>query len=246
MAYRYFSVEPLPVNEADYPLCVTLGGDEAHHLLHVMRVKEGESLILFDGSGAEFDTVIVATKKKELTAEIHARRVVSRELETEISLAVALPKGDRQKWLIEKLVELGASAFIPLDSERSVAKSGSGTADRLSRVVVEASKQCGRNALMRLEEPISTKVLFSSAYAEKPEVAETLKIVAHPGGKTLGEILRAPENQNRKILAAIGPEGGFSDAEVASAFAVGWIPVSLGNRILRTETAGIAICAQLN
>ena len=243
MSYRYFSTISLPSDETAYPVAVTLEGDEAHHLIHVMRVKEGEPLILFDGSGAEFDAEITQVRKKDLTAEIRARRVEDRESETKISLAVALPKGDRQRWLIEKLVELGAAEFIPLTAERSVAKAGDAAAQRMNRVVVEASKQCGRNTLLRLAEPVTTKALFSPEFAAAPENAQTLKIIAHPNAPTLAELLAQPENQGRKILAAIGPEGGFSDAEVAAALASGWEKVSLGKRILRTETAAIMICA---
>lgn len=243
MAYRYFSAERLPADEVLYPVSVTLGGDEAHHLIHVMRVREGEPLILFDGSGAEFDTEITHVKKKELTAEIHARRVEDRESSVCVTIAAALPKGDRQRWLVEKLVELGAAEFLPLEAERSVAKAGDAAASRMNRVVVEASKQCGRNTLMQLAEPKSTKTLFSSDFTQAEENAETLKLIAHPNGKGLMELLEAPENQGRRVLAAIGPEGGFSDTEVENALNSGWVPVSLGKRILRTETAAIMVCA---
>lgn len=243
MAYRYFSADLLPSDEMVYPVSVTLSGDEAHHLIHVMRVREGEPLVLFDGSGAEFETVITAVRKKDLTAEIHARHVEDRESGRSVTLAVALPKGERQRWLIEKLVELGAAGFLPLDAERSVAKAGDAAAQRMNRVVIEASKQCGRNSLMRLADPMASKTLFSPEFASVPENAQALRLIAHPNSPSLPELLSLPENRNRKILAAIGPEGGFSDAEVAAAQAAGWQTVSLGRRILRTETAAIMICA---
>lgn len=243
MAYRYFSAETLPARESEFPVSVTLSGDEAHHLIHVMRVKAGEPLILFDGSGAEFDTTITNVKKKELTAEILARRVEDRESSVQISIAAALPKGDRQRWLVEKLVELGAAEFIPLEAERSVAKAGDSAAQRMNRVVVEASKQCGRNTLMRLGSVQTTKELFSPKFTEAPENQNVFKLIAHPGAATLPELLALPENANRPILAAVGPEGGFSETETTNALNAGWIPVSLGPRILRTETAAIMICA---
>lgn len=252
MAYRYFSSEILPADDILYPAEVLLTGDEAHHLIHVMRVKEGEPLVLFDGSGAEFDTIITSVKKKDLTAEIRSRRVENRESSTSVSLAAALPKGERQRWLVEKLVELGAAAFLPLEAERSVAKAGEAAAQRMERVVVEAAKQCGRNTLMNISEPVSSKTLFSTEFTSRPENISTLKIIAQPGAETLPQLLARTESQRQtsdsspaplKILAAIGPEGGFSDAEISSALASGWIPVSLGKRILRTETAAIMICA---
>ncbi len=243
MAYRYFSAETLPSDESAYPASVLLAGEEAHHLIHVMRVKAGVPLILFDGSGAEFDTIISSVRKKDLTAEIHTRRIENRESSRGTVLAVALPKGERQRWLIEKLVELGAAEFIPLESERSVAKAGDSAAARMNRVVVEASKQCGRNTFMTLRETKTSKEIFSRTFTENSENMETLKIIAHPGGRPLAELLAAPENRGRKVLAAIGPEGGFSESEVEDALNSGWLPVSLGKRILRTETAAILICA---
>ncbi|MBE6428197.1 MAG: 16S rRNA (uracil(1498)-N(3))-methyltransferase [Planctomycetaceae bacterium] len=243
MAYRYFSAEKLPADESAYPVSVLLDGEEAHHLIHVMRVKAGEALILFDGSGAEFDTVISSVRKKELAAEIRSRRIENRESVRDVILAVALPKGERQRWLIEKLVELGAAEFMPLEAERSVAKAGEAAAARMNRVVIEASKQCGRNTLMKLQEAKTSKAIFSRSFSEAPENAEILKVIAHPGGQSLAELLAATENQGKKLLAAIGPEGGFSESEAENALNSGWIPVSLGKRILRTETAAMMVCA---
>lgn len=243
MAYRYFSTETLPTDESAYPTSVLLAGEEAHHLIHVMRAKVGDPLVLFDGSGAEFDTIISSVRKKDLTAEIQARRIENRESSRRTVLAVALPKGERQRWLIEKLVELGAAEFMPLESERSVAKAGDSAAARMNRVVVEASKQCGRNTFMTLRETKASKEIFSRTFTENSENADALKIVAHPGGRPLAELLAEPENQGKTLMAAIGPEGGFSESEVVKAEKSGWLPVSLGKRILRTETAAILICA---
>ena len=242
MAYRYFSTEALPA-VFEPPFVFVLGGDEAHHLLNVMRVKCGEPLVLFDGSGAEYDTEIVALGKRDLTVQLLARREVSREAEVALTLAVALPKGDRQKWLIEKLVELGAAAFWPLEAERSVAKAEKSVLERLRRTVVEASKQCGRNTLMEIGEPISTRQLFGDS---ERTAGFSGRFLAHPGGEMVSEQRNALEAAPLKILAAVGPEGGFSEAEIAAALAAGWKSSALGNRILRTETAALALAALWN
>ncbi|MDO4573872.1 MAG: RsmE family RNA methyltransferase [Planctomycetia bacterium] len=234
MAYRYYSSQTLP----EVPATVTLSGDEAHHLIHVMRVKAGQGIVLFDGSGAEFDGLISAVRKKEMDVELSTRREVSRENERRLTLAVALPKGDRQKWLVEKITELGVTEFLPLDAEFSVAKAGAAAAERLGRVVIEASKQCGRNTLLRIAEPISTQKLWTMP------AEGTLRLLSHPGGVSLGEALS--QNAEAPVLAAVGPEGGFSEKECALALANGWQAVSLGRRILRTETAAIAIAAMLS
>ena len=237
MSYRYFSENLLPERDSDLPQVVTLTGDEAHHLIHVMRVKAGEELILFDGSGAEFGTIIAEVRKKELTTEVRARYVVDRECRRPFTLAVALPKGERQRFLVEKLVELGAAEFLPLEAERSVARAGDAAVGRLERVVIEASKQCGRNTLMRIARPVTSRQLFQT---EAP-----LRLIAHPGGASLSEVLKNTEVTS-PVLVAIGPEGGFSESEVTQALSAGWTPIALGPRILRTETAAVAVASRLS
>ena len=101
MSNRYFSPQPITAER------VTLDGPEAHHLLHVMRATVGERITLFDGSGAEFDAEIVKCNRADVEVQVHARREVDRELKFELVVGVSLPKGDRQKWLVEKLTELG-------------------------------------------------------------------------------------------------------------------------------------------
>lgn len=233
MAYRYFSSQSLPQESSEKDF-VTLEGEEAHHLLHVMRAKKGDSVTLFDGQGAEWETSIQTIGKKALTLQLLRRNAISRESACQLTLAVALPKGERQKWMVEKLVELGVAQWIPLETERSVAKTGDSVTRRLERVIIEASKQCGRNTLMKIADPENSQTFWNSSTANR----FPLKIIAHPQGKTMGEI-EMPDS----VLAAIGPEGGFSDAEVEAALEHGWVPAALGKRILRTETAAIAVAA---
>jgi len=145
-----------------------------------------------------------------------------------------LPKGDRQKWLVEKTTELGVTRIIPLVTERGVAQPVEAALQRLRRGVIEASKQCGRNRLMEIGEPRSAAELFA-----ENAVAET-RLIAHFGGRPMNAT-HFPFNID--LIAAIGPEGGFTEAEVAAATAAGWRSVSLGSRILRVETAAIAIAA---
>ncbi|HEX5102258.1 MAG TPA: RsmE family RNA methyltransferase, partial [Pirellulaceae bacterium] len=132
MSERFY-VEP-PI---DLPH-VTLTGDEFRHLAAVMRARPGDEVTLFDGSGAEFAARIVHIGKREARLEIIERREVSRELPLELTLAVALPKGERQKWLVEKLTELGVTRLVPLVTERGVAQPTIGAVDRLRRSVIEA------------------------------------------------------------------------------------------------------------
>ncbi len=129
---------------------VILTDTEAHHLTHVLRSQPGDQVVLFDGSGQEFIAEIQELRRREVHLRILSSEIVSRELETRIVLAVALPRGDRQDWLAQKAVELGVAELIPLQTERVVAIPSAKSRARLQRTVIEASKQCGRNQLMQV------------------------------------------------------------------------------------------------
>jgi 16S rRNA (uracil1498-N3)-methyltransferase len=227
---RFFSPQPITGER------VTLDGPEAHHLLHVMRAKVGERVTLFDGSGAEFDAEITGCGRSQVDVRVLARREVDRELPFELIVGVSLPKGDRQKWLVEKLTELGVTELVPLMTERGVAQPTDSALERLERSVIEAAKQCGRNRLMRIAKP---QAWLDWVHAESDGL-ETRRLFAHPDGTSI-----ATDDLcvSRPTRFAIGPEGGFTDAEVAAAIAAGWQSVELGARILRVETAAVAVAA---
>jgi len=202
----------------------------------VMRAKPGDELTLFDGSGAEFKARIESIGKHSVALAIVERRETTRELPFSLTLAVALPKGERQKWLVEKATELGVTRLIPLITERGVAQPVPSALDRLRRTVIEASKQCGRNRLME----IGAAAGLISLFCNTP--ADALRLIADPSGQPMRS---AASLQNASIHGAIGPEGGFSPDELSAAKAAGWQFVSLGNRILRVETAAVAMAAAL-
>lgn len=236
MAHRFYIDTPIEAEQ------VTLGGTEAqHHLLHVMRLSAGDEITLFDGSGMEFVARIEKTQRSDVELVVLSREAVDRELPFELTVGVALPKGDRQRWFVEKAVELGITRIVPLVTERSVAQPVAKALVRLRRSVVEASKQCGRNRLLEVTEPQALGEYLAGA----PEGA--LRLLAHPGSKTSAE--GQPNQFQREAttaaLLAIGPEGGFSDAEVQQARTAAWQTVDLGPRILRIETAAILLTAKL-
>ena len=173
--------------------------------------------------------------------ELLERREIDRELPFPLVVGVALPKGDRQKWLVEKLTELGVTTLVPLVTERGVAQPTAAALERLRRSVIEAAKQCGRNRLMKISEP-QAWIDWSSTFPIAGELRqpEELHLVAHPGGKPLQQFIGV---RPRAAQLAIGPEGGFTDAEVDTATRAGWQTVELGPRILRVETAAIALAA---
>lgn len=236
MSDRYFVDSPISGETA------VLTGPEAHHLIHVMRAAPGLKVVLFDGSGVEFTGRVEKVGRSEVCVAIASREQRSRELPLELILGVSLPKGDRQKWLVEKAVELGVRRLVPLRTARSVAQPVEQALNRLRRTVVEASKQCGRNRLLEIDEPRA----WSEFVAEPAGAARAARWVAHPGGLAADQVGLAAGTSAAgaaTVVAAIGPEGGFRDEEIALAVGAGWQLVDLGPRILRVETAAIWFCA---
>jgi len=220
-----------------------LDGPEAHHLIHVLRAKVGARVTVFDGSGLQWTAEIAKLGRAEATLTLLDSQAVDRELPFELTLAVALPKGDRQKWLVEKATELGVTRLVPLWTVRAVAQPLEQALARLRRTVIEASKQCGRNRLMAIGEPVP----WATFVEQSRSVAR--RLLAHPAAKCPGAAARglrealAGRAADEPVWAAIGPEGGFAEPEVAAATAAGWLPVDLGPRVLRIETAAITVAA---
>jgi 16S rRNA (uracil1498-N3)-methyltransferase len=240
MTERYFSETPLTLGRA------TLAGPEAHHLIHVMRARPGSEVTLLDGSGAEFPCCVEKVGRSEAELQVLRRVEVDRELPFQVVLGVALPKGDRQRWLVEKATELGCAKLVPLRTERSVAEPTAGARKRLHRAVIEACKQCGRNRLMEIAPAADWPAFLASPSPQ------AWRLLAHPAAPS-GERNRqadAPRAENLprpqpgdELVLAVGPEGGFTEAEIEAALAAEWRRVDLGPRILRVETAAVALLA---
>ena len=237
MADRYYVETPLASGKA------TLAGAEAHHLTHVMRAKPGTEVVLFDGLGFEAAAQVESLGRSRVELRIHTIGEVDRESEIELTLGVALPKGDRRRWLVEKAVELGVQRLVPLKLQRGVAISTAGARDRMRRTVIESCKQCGRNRLMEIAVPLDWPHFVASDAVDH-------RWIAHPGGENLSSLARlliapndAANDRPRTCMMAIGPEGGFSDKEISLAVSSGWRIVDLGPRILRVETAAALLAA---
>jgi 16S rRNA (uracil1498-N3)-methyltransferase len=233
MADRYF----LEIPPADGT--ALLSGSEAHHLAHVMRAHIGDEVLLFDGSGAEYTARVEQVGRSEIRLAVVSRREADVELAVELALGVALPKGERQRWLVEKAVELGVRCLTPLVARRGVAQPSGTAIVRLRRAVIEASKQCGRNRLMEIAEPQPLAEYLTR------QAADTLRWFAHPGGMPWSAAFTTAGQRPapRGARLAVGPEGGFDDQEVALAREHGWQIVDLGPRTLRVETAALALAA---
>ena len=214
---------------------VELPENESHHASRVLRCTQGESIVLFDGVGNEALGTIESIDKRSVRVAITSRQFAPRAHDGRLHFAVALPKGDRQRNTIEKLVELGVDSLCPLITKRSVAVVNENNAERLERYVIEACKQCGRNQLMSIEPSASIDVVMSahlsSTWILHPEPLADSSHSIHAANRF------AADHPPISLLFLIGPEGGFTEEEVAQAIQLGAKILSLGERIQRVETA---------
>lgn len=213
---------------------VILGETEAHHLAHVLRIPADTQVEIFDGQGRSAAATVTRINKRTVELLVLQSRFTPTPT-PDLTLAVAAPKGDRLDWLVEKAVELGVRRLIPLVTTRSVVDPREGKLDRLRQAVISACKQCRRDHLLEIETPVRW-----AKFLDGLSSAETCWI-AHPGGRPAAELIASAGS--RPLTAAIGPEGGFTEDEVAQALQRGAQPVSLGDLILRVETAAVALAA---
>ena len=216
---------------------VTLLGDEARHLARVRRVGIGEVVDLFDGRGCSFPAEVRDLGRDRVTLRPVGPPTPGPASPLDLTLATAVPKGDRFDWLVDKATELGVSRLVPIATERSVVDPRATKLDRLRRAVVESAKQCRRDRLMEIAGPVDWSRFSGSAPAG-------LRLIADPAGLPIARLAGSIRRGDPAIVA-IGPEGGFSPVEVEAALGLGWRAVSLGATVLRIETAGLAASALL-
>lgn len=228
MSERFFVAAPPDDGRAE------VRGDEARHLSRVLRAKVGDAVRLFAGDGREWPGRIVRIGRD--TVELATGAAVADPPRTgpALTLAVALPKGERQKWLVEKLTELGVERLVPLETTRGVAEATDAARARLERTVIEACKQCGRNRLLDIAPPRSLADVLAAA------PADARILLADPRG----EPLDATPKTTAMIIGLVGPEGGFTAAEIAAADRAGGRRIALGPHVLRVETAAVALAAR--
>ena len=212
----------------------------AHHI-RVRRLEAGDTVVLFDGRGGEIAGTLSFEGKKTLVL-LGEHTPKEAELSGEITLIQALPAGDKMDWIIEKAVELGVHRVIPVAAQRSVLKlSGPRLIKRLEHwrgIITSASEQCGRNRLMSLSAPQSLEDAIAATAPEQ-------RLLCDPeADHTLAEHISASHQQPKMVKALtllIGPEGGWSPEETAVATRQGVARIKFGLRVLRTETAGLAL-----
>ncbi len=221
-----------------------LDSSESHHIVHVKRLKIGDNLILFNGKGNECDAEIVDINEDKVKVKINQHKNISKENQIEIDIAFAIPKGKRSHLLTQKCTELGVHKLIPTNYNRSVVKlkaDSSVKIEKWQKIAIEASKQCGRNTITEICEVVD----FEDVLKSIDSYDLTLFACSQSDSNNLRNTLQEHPNINN-IIIFIGPEGGFTPKEIEVAKKAGCKFVSLGQRILRVETAAIAVSAILS
>jgi 16S rRNA (uracil1498-N3)-methyltransferase len=231
---RFYVDTPLAAGEMALP------AGAARHV-QVLRLQPGDTLTLFDGSGPEWRAEVTAMGRSEVSVKLLEASQPQRELVRAVTLAVVMPANDRMDFLVEKATELGAAALQPLMSERSVLRLNGERADKKRAhwqgVAIAAAEQCGRTVPLRVA-PVLTLAQWLAALPP-PDAAEWRGLLSPRAAMPLAAL------PQQRALFLSGPEGGLSDAEEEAARARGFAAVTLGPRVLRADTAPLAVLSWL-
>lgn len=233
MTPRFYCPTPLhPGAVIDLPDTV------AHHAVRVLRMREGERLVLFDGNGGQWTARLLRLKPVPQAA-LEDFDPTDPEAPLVVTLVQGLPAGDKMDWVVQKAVELGVAAIEPVAARRSVIRLAGEKAERRARhwqsVSESASEQCGRTRV-----PPVADLLDLPQYLGRPAQDNELRLILAPGAKMRLRDMPVPSGP---VTLLVGPEGGFEEPEVEMAKLAGFQPMGLGPRVLRTETAGLAAIA---
>ena len=229
----------------DLPLApgarVALPESAAAHLTRVLRLREGDACVLFNGDGHDYDARLVSLGKRETLAEIGDARTVDNESPLRIVLLQGIARGEKMDLILQKATELGVARIVPVDAERTEVRLDAARLEkRLAHwrsVVASACEQCGRARLPQVAAPVA----ISDVGARAAEAA--LRLTLDPGGEHSMTSLQV--DADAVLAIAVGPEGGWSPRDREALRAAGFGGLQLGPRILRTETAGLAAIAAL-
>lgn len=242
---RRFFVEEKDIKENQ----VTIKGDEARHIVQVLRLKGRDKIKVFTGKGKEYLTEIIQASKKEVIGKILKESKLDTEPPIEITLVQGLPKSDKMDLIVQKATELGVKRIIPVITQRTIIRSDKEKAKvrrtRWQRIALEAAKQSSRAIIPEVREAIP----FIQALDNLNRESLNLIPWEEETSTRLKEVLKHHTSHiphpTSHITVFIGPEGGFTPEEVRAAKKKGAIPVSLGPRLLRTETAGLVTLAMI-
>ena len=223
---------------------INIGGKEAHHIIDVMRLKVSDRVVTFDGAGKEYAGFIKEAGRKSVIIEIVEVRTPHGSMAYGVTLLQAIPKKDKMDYIVEKSTELGVTKIIPLVTDRTIPDwdepKRASAVERWRKIATEASKQCGRADIPE----IGLIRNFSDASADAAGFSLALIAALDDGAIRLKDALSG--FRPSKIAIAVGPEGDFTPGEVARAKEGGFKVVSLGSRVLKSDTAGLFMLAILN
>ena len=245
---RFYCPAPLVTGEL-----LDLPAGSARHV-QVLRLQPGGVITLFNGGpdvpnspGGEFDAVVTRMGRSSVQVQVGAHRPVEREAARVVHLVVGMPANDRMDWLVEKATELGVASLQPLMTERSVLRLSGERAEKKvahwQSVAIAACEQCGGNRVPVIH-PVMTLAAWAKA-STTATVGTALLLSLQPHTRPLHDVAAAPESSHRPTTFLSGPEGGLSPTEEALALAHGFSPVTLGPRVLRSETAALAALVAL-
>ena len=231
---------------------VTLNAEEARHAGEVLRLQSGDEIFVFDGAGREFHCAIQTIKRDSTELSVIAEVDPARpESSLNLTLAIALLKNEKFDLVIQKATELGVKRIVPLNTERADVRlrdndSANKRLARWRRIALEAAKQTGRAYIPEIAAPLTFNLLLTSAVDDKQLATSATRLMfSERGGRSLAEATINFSASSGAIIAAVGPEGGWTDDEIGLAGEGGWEIVTLGGRTLRAETAGITVVALL-
>jgi 16S rRNA (uracil1498-N3)-methyltransferase len=215
---------------------LVVAGSAANHIARVLRLRSGDALTVFDGSGGEFGAHVEEFRKEAVVVSVEEHRALDRESPLSLTLAQGVSRGERMDWIIQKATELGASRIVPVFTKRSVVRLDDKQAERKLQhwraIAVSACEQCGRNRLP----DVGTPVDFFDVLPPGFSAGETRLLLSPTGDLRIDDLKEVAKG----ITVLIGPEGGLEDVEHEAAIAAGFKAVRIGPRVLRTETAAIA------
>lgn len=243
MAARLFVEQPLGALALEAELALPPGA--ARHV-QVLRLQPGDEVTLFDGSGDEWTAAVTAMGRSEVRVALKSRQPVDREMKRAVTLAVVMPANDRMDGIVEKACELGAVAIQPLMSERSVLRLQGDRAEKKRAhwqgVAIAAAEQCGRSKPLQ----VAAVKTLAQWLAELPDDADEQRWLLSPVAAQALSALASKADDAGRIVVLSGPEGGLSEAEEQSARARGFSAAKLGPRILRADTAPLAVLGWLS
>jgi 16S rRNA (uracil1498-N3)-methyltransferase len=234
-------VEPERLNDE----ILVLAGEDHRYLTRVLRLGVGDQVLLFDGRSTEADGTIIRVGPRALEVKVESRRATEASDRPDLTLMQAIVKGDKMDFVVQKATELGLTRVIPVTTVRSVPRgldaSGAvralGKRARWVKIAREGARQCGRVDVPEVEPVTPLETALQAAHKE------AFKLMLWEGAREhiLRQVLPPPDQKPQRIIALVGPEGGFTEEEVAQARAAGFAVAGLGPRILRTETAAVVV-----